>query len=107
MTITMRRKISRLATEHYRVRGLGMMYSIFNKYPEAKDIDNQIFVVFNRMERIGFDNPRKYREKDKDYFRRLRNIFSKHEKSFNEKIEKLFVMIEEESTPKNNKEVEH
>ena len=107
MTINMRRKISRLSTEHYRVRGLGVMYGIFNKYPEAKNIDNKIFGVFSKMERVGFDNPRKHRENDKDYLRRLRNIFSKHEKSFNTKIEKLFVMIEEESTPKKNKEAEN
>ena len=107
MTINMRRKISRLSTDHYKARGLGMMCGIFDKYPEANAIDKDIFRVFGRLERIGFDNPRRHLEKDWDYQYRLRIAFSKHEGSINSGIEKLYGMIDEVSTPKSKQEVEH
>ena len=100
MTINMRRKISRLSTDHYKARGLGMMCGIFDKYSEASGIDKDIFRVFGILERIGFDNPRRHRETDKDYQRRIRRIFSKHNNSITSGIEKLNGLIDEVSTPK-------
>ena len=107
MTINMRRKISRLTTKYYKARGLGMMCGIFDKYPEANGIDEDIFLVFGRLERIGFDNPRGHLEKDWDYQYRLRRIFSKHNNSINSGIEKLYGMIDEVSTPKSKQEAEN
>jgi hypothetical protein len=107
MTINMRRKISRLTTNYYKARGLGMMCGIFDKYPEANAIDKDIFRVFGILERIGFDNPRGHLEKDWDYQYRLRKVYSKHEGSINSGIEKLYGMIDEVSTPKSKQEAEN
>ena len=107
MTINMRRKILRLSNDHYKARGLGMMCGIFDKYPEANGIDKDIFRVFGILERIGFDNPRRHRENDKDYQRRLRRIFSNYNNSITSGIEKLYGLIDEVSTPKSKQEVEH
>ena len=107
MTIKMRRKISRLSNEYYTTRGYGLLYQIFDKYPEAEQIDDKIFAVFGRLERIGFDYPRRHREKDKDYQYRIRKIYRKYDKTISSYIEQMNDMIDEAAGIDKNQELEN
>ena len=107
MNVRMKKRISRLSHEYYKARGVGLLYSIFERYPEANKIDANIDNNFLQLERIGYVHPRGHRENEKDYQRRLRKIFCKHEGSIKSGIEKLNNIVDDVASAGRNKEVEN
>ena len=107
MNVRMKKRISRLSHEYYKARGVGLLYSIFERYPEANKIDANIDNNFLLLERIGYVHPRGHRENEKDYQRRLRKIFSKHEDTISSGIEKLNNIVDDVASAGRNKEVEN